>query len=68
MMSEAIDENEWEMAPELADDLLHWLARGGFPPTITSNAVFDKIGNKAVFPPLRSRNDLLGENEYNTIT
>jgi len=35
--------NDWERAAEIAGDLLYWLDRGGFPPTITGNKEFDKL-------------------------
>lgn len=37
------DEHDWDRITELADGLLHWLKRDGFPPTITGNREFDKL-------------------------
>jgi hypothetical protein len=40
-LSEAFGK-DWEKADELADELLDWIERGGFPPKITENDEFDK--------------------------
>lgn len=42
-MSEAVEEDDWERAAELADDLLEWLRKGGFPPCISGQEKFDRL-------------------------
>lgn len=37
------DSVDWERVSELADGLLHWVKRGGYPPSITGYREFDKI-------------------------
>ncbi len=37
------EEADWDRIGELADNLLHWLKRDGFPPKITGNRAFDKL-------------------------
>ena len=41
------DEESWERIEELAQDLLCWLEKGGFPPTFTGNQEFDRLVVKA---------------------
>jgi hypothetical protein len=42
-LAQAVADDEWETAAEIADNLLTWLARGGFPPTITGLRAFDAL-------------------------
>lgn len=42
-MIEAVVADKWGDASEAADNLLEWLTRGGFPPTITGHRVFDAM-------------------------
>lgn len=46
-MAEAVAENDWANAAELADNLIHWLAKGGFPPIISGVREFDRVAAKA---------------------
>jgi hypothetical protein len=46
-LSEAISKDQWRLAAELADGLLEWLGRDGFPPAITGIAVVDTIVTRA---------------------
>lgn len=46
-ISQAIADAEWDTAAELADGLLHWLTRDGFPPRITGIKAFDKLVARA---------------------
>ena len=39
----AIEDARWTEANELADGLLDWLVKGGFPPKITGVQPFDRI-------------------------
>jgi len=41
-LSEAFGE-DCDRAMELADSLLHWMERGGFPPQITGRTEFDRL-------------------------
>lgn len=43
----AVADTDWGLAAELADGLLEWLAKGGFPPEITGVQVFDKLVARA---------------------
>jgi hypothetical protein len=42
-LSKAIVDDNWGLAAEIASNLLEWLAKGGFPPTISGQASFDAI-------------------------
>jgi hypothetical protein len=42
-LSEAVARDDWQTAAQLAEGLLAWLDRDGFPPTITGVASFDTI-------------------------
>ncbi len=42
-LSQAVAEARWEDAAEIADNLVCWLSKGGFPPKITGTQAFDKI-------------------------
>jgi hypothetical protein len=42
-LSQAIADNEWSLAGELAESLKKWLQSGGFPPRVTGVAEFDRI-------------------------
>ena len=46
-LSQAVADADWGKAGELADGLLHWLSRDGFPPNISGLPLFDKIVAKA---------------------
>jgi hypothetical protein len=39
----AIEADDCHRAAELAEDLLGWLNRKGFPPKVTGNVAFDRI-------------------------
>jgi hypothetical protein len=41
-LSEAFGE-DWDRAEELADALLDWMERGGFPPQITGRTELDRL-------------------------
>ncbi len=43
LMIDAIDDQEFDEARDYADDLIRWLAGGGFPPTV---ALPDKSRDK----------------------
>ncbi len=45
-LAQAVADDDWETAGELAEDLLGWLDRGGFPPEITGHREFDLIAAK----------------------
>jgi hypothetical protein len=42
-MAQAVQEDRWLDAEEHARNLLAWLQKGGFPPTITGTPTFDRI-------------------------
>jgi hypothetical protein len=42
-LSQAIADNEWQRAADIAAELMEWLDRDGFPPSITGRASFDRI-------------------------
>jgi len=42
-LSRAIERDDWDEATELAEMLVDWIERQGFPPTITGIAAFDRI-------------------------
>ena len=42
-LAQAVADDDWETAGEIAEDLLGWLGRGGFPPEITGHREFDVI-------------------------
>ena len=46
-LSQAVKKNDWQHATELAEDLAEWIGKGGFPPTITGNAAFDRVVARA---------------------
>jgi hypothetical protein len=46
-LSQAVEADDWEEAEVSASNLLHWIGEGGFPPSITGNARFDRIVVKA---------------------
>jgi hypothetical protein len=37
------EQTDWQALGEVAEALLTWLKRDGFPPKITGNAAFDKL-------------------------
>lgn len=41
-LSAAVEDEHWECACELAQELLAWIDRGGFLPTITGKPAFDR--------------------------
>jgi hypothetical protein len=47
-LAELIQDSEWEEAKEAADDLLTWLGKEGFAPTITGKPLFDKLVAESV--------------------
>lgn len=42
-LSQVVAEDDWDSATEIAESLAEWMLIGGFPPTITGNANFDRI-------------------------
>ena len=46
-LSQAVADDKWGRAGELADSLIEWLAKGGFPPVITGVREFDIIAARA---------------------
>ena len=42
-LADAVKEERWEEAVGIAENLLYWLDRGGFPPTISGEKQFDRI-------------------------
>ncbi len=55
-MGNAIENEEWGLAGELADALTEWFARGGFCPRITGKPTFDKVIAKATAEAIASWN------------
>lgn len=39
----AVEDGDWDRVTEVAEGLLQWLEKGGFPPTITGNPKRDKL-------------------------
>lgn len=39
----AVEKGNWERAAELAGELVRWIDKGGFVPSVTWKPVFDKI-------------------------
>ena len=46
-LSQAVEQDDWQEASQLAETLGEWINKGGFPPTITGNAEFDRIVARA---------------------
>lgn len=46
-LADAVGTANWEEAKERAQDMLTWLARGGFPPNVTGTKIFDSLMIKA---------------------
>lgn len=46
-LSKAVEQEDWHQAGIHADDLIGWLAKGGFPPKITGIEAFDRVVAKA---------------------
>ena len=42
-LAEAIADDDWTLATELADGLLAWLDRNGCPPKVTGQIIFDRM-------------------------
>lgn len=42
-LARAIERDDWDEATDLAEMLVDWIERQGFPPTITGIAAFDRI-------------------------
>jgi hypothetical protein len=42
-LASAIDDDDWDRASEIADDLLEWLTKGGFTPKVTGQPTFDGL-------------------------
>lgn len=53
-LAQAISEDDWQEAATIADGLLTWLNRGGFPPAITRTSAFDTIVAKATCESIAS--------------
>ena len=47
-MARAVRDDEWERAATLAEELLAWFKRDGFPPAITGIREFDIVAAKAI--------------------
>jgi hypothetical protein len=45
---EAYTQRDWSAVEELAEGLLHWLSRGGFPPRTVPKLAMDRGWNLAV--------------------
>ncbi len=45
---EAYSDGDWSVVEELAEGLLHWLLRGGFPPQTVSERNLDDAWNRAI--------------------
>lgn len=43
----AVADDDWDTASEIADNLLDWLTKGGFPPHISGVYPFDRLVAKA---------------------
>ncbi len=46
-LSQAVADDDWDQAGELAEAILGWLAKDGFPPIITGVRSFDIIAARA---------------------
>jgi hypothetical protein len=46
-MADAIKSDDWHTAADLAEGLIEWLAKDGFPPIITGTRAFDMIAARA---------------------
>lgn len=46
LLLQAIQSEDWKAVRDHAEDLEHWLDRGGFPPDTTNGAVADQYWNK----------------------
>lgn len=53
-LAQAVAGDDWEQAATVADGLLAWLSRGGFPPAITGVPAFDTIVAKAACESIAS--------------
>lgn len=53
-MSQAIADEDWHRAGELADGLFEWLSKDGFPPTVTGVREFDLIAARATCEAIAS--------------
>ena len=42
-LASAIERDNWDEATDLAEMLVDWIERQGFPPTITGITTFDRI-------------------------
>ena len=42
-LGRAIERDDWDEATDLAELLVDWIERQGFPPTITGIVAFDRI-------------------------
>ena len=42
-LSKAVDHGNWLKATEIAEELVEWMGKGGFPPTLTGKTNFDRI-------------------------
>jgi len=45
---EAYAEGEWEHVQDLAEGLLHWLSRGGFPPRAVTGSDLGQAWDRAI--------------------
>ena len=39
----AVEDDDWQSATEIAENLTDWIGKGGLPPTITGYESFDRI-------------------------
>lgn len=46
-LSEAVADDEWQRAADIAGELMDWMDRDGFPPSITGQRIFDRIVAKS---------------------
>lgn len=52
-LASAVHEEQWEEASQIAEDLLSWLDRGGFPPRISGKNGFDRVVAKSTCNAIR---------------
>ena len=45
---DAYADQDWDLVEELADGLIHWVERGGFPPRATTGSDLGQLWDKAI--------------------
>lgn len=43
LLKDQIENAEWHETAETAENLLEWLAKGGFPPKVTNSRAVDRV-------------------------